>query len=193
MTLAPHLQRGLKDTIFLLNFFNVCVIGLMTYLLITVSQLNWVGLLLMTFQAKLGDANKFYYDENLKKWVEEGVEPTPELAPPPPPPTTSNFFGSSAPEESHTPPAPAAVAAKPGTPPMPPSSSNQFSSRRQSGVRSRYLLPTQISAMELLVKFFCRLGLPSVVSAFIPGFISTLAVVHLLFIIFRCLKASVQY
>lgn len=119
------------------------MISLRSYLLITVSQLNWVGLLLMTFQAKLGEANKFYYDENLKKWVEEGVEPTPELAPPPPPPTTSNFFGSSAPEESHTPPLAATVASKPGTPPMPPSSSNQFSSRRQSGVRSRYLLPTQ--------------------------------------------------
>uniref|UniRef100_A0A803NA13 Protein transport protein sec16 n=1 Tax=Chenopodium quinoa TaxID=63459 RepID=A0A803NA13_CHEQI len=39
-----------------------------------------VGLVLKPLQgrqAKLGDTNKFYYDEKLKRWVEEGAEPTP--------------------------------------------------------------------------------------------------------------------
>lgn len=90
------------------------------------------------FQAKLGDANRFYYDEKLKKWVEEGVDPTPDIAPPPPPPTMSSFVGVSTPlDETHA--TPQAVTLKPGTPPLAPNSINHFSNRRQSGVRSRYV------------------------------------------------------
>lgn len=93
-------------------------------------------------QAKLGDTNKFYYDEKLKKWVEEGVDPTPDVAPPPPPPTTSSFVGSipASQEEGNAPPQ--AVTSKPGTPPLAPSSSSSYySNRRQAGgVRSRYVL-----------------------------------------------------
>jgi hypothetical protein len=95
----------------------------------------------MVAQAKLGDANKFYYDEKLKKWVEEGVDPTPDVAPPPPPPTTSSFVGSipAFQEEGSAPPQ--AGSSKPGTPPLAPSSSNYYSNRRQAGgVRSRYVL-----------------------------------------------------
>uniref|UniRef100_A0A7I4DLP5 Protein transport protein sec16 n=1 Tax=Physcomitrium patens TaxID=3218 RepID=A0A7I4DLP5_PHYPA len=90
-------------------------------------------------EAKLGDANKFYYDEKLKKWVEEGVDPTPDVAPLPPPPTTSSFMGSAPPqEETHAPPQ--AVTSKPGTPPLAPTSGNHYSNRRQAGgVRSRYV------------------------------------------------------
>ncbi len=97
-------------------------------------------------QAKLGDANKFYYDEKLKKWVEEGVDPTPDVAPPPPPPTTSSFVGSiPGPQEEGNAP-PQAVTSKPGTPPLAPSSSNYYSNRRQAGgVRSRYVLTCAVS------------------------------------------------
>ncbi|ONK80170.1 uncharacterized protein A4U43_C01F14660 [Asparagus officinalis] len=38
---------------------------------------------------ELGESNKFYYDEKLKRWVEEGAEPpAEELALPPPSMTT---------------------------------------------------------------------------------------------------------
>ncbi|PHT40061.1 hypothetical protein CQW23_18915 [Capsicum baccatum] len=42
-------------------------------------------------QAKLGDTNKFYYDENLKIWVEEGAEAPAAEPPLAPPPTTAAF------------------------------------------------------------------------------------------------------
>lgn len=38
-------------------------------------------------EAKLGEQNKFYYDEKLKMWVEEGVKPPPPMEAAPPPPT----------------------------------------------------------------------------------------------------------
>lgn len=93
------------------------------------------------WQAKLGDANKFYYDENLKKWV-EGVDPAPESAPLPPPPTASRFTGTSPfQEEAHG--SSQAVTSKPGTPPLAPIGGNHYSNRRQGGgVRSRYIRGT---------------------------------------------------
>lgn len=43
-------------------------------------------------KAKLGEKNKFYYDEKLKRWVEEGAEtPAEEPALPPPPKATTSF------------------------------------------------------------------------------------------------------
>lgn len=101
------------------------------------------------FQAKLGDTNKFYYDEKLKRWVEEGVEAPQEEAALAPPPIAANFASKA--EDATSPDAqfgvglggaapPAVPAAKNthlGTPPVPPS--NQYSVRsRQQGVRSRY-------------------------------------------------------
>ncbi|OIW10835.1 hypothetical protein TanjilG_27781 [Lupinus angustifolius] len=102
-------------------------------------------------QAKLGETNKFYYDEKLKRWVEEGVDPPAEEAALPPPPTTAafqnapteyNFKSALKTEGSHsnegsnirtlTP------EHSPGIPPIPPSS-NQFSARSRLGVRSRYV------------------------------------------------------
>eukprot|EP00494_Astrolonche_serrata_P019923 UN20138 len=43
-------------------------------------------------QAKLGEENSFYYDENLKRWVERGAA-IPAAAEPPlaPPPTKASF------------------------------------------------------------------------------------------------------
>ncbi|XP_027084566.2 protein transport protein SEC16B homolog [Coffea arabica] len=101
-------------------------------------------------QAKLGDTNKFYYDEKLKRWVEEGAEPPPEETALPPPPTaafqngTSDYnlktalksegsLGNGSPEfKSPT------LDQVPGIPPLPPTS-NQFSARARMGVRSRYV------------------------------------------------------
>lgn len=101
-------------------------------------------------KAKLGEQNKFYYDEKLKRWVEEGAElPAEELAPPPPPtvaafqspkpeydlksalktegsPSTEGSDIRSSTPEQHT----------SGIPPMPPSS-NHFSARGRMGIRSR--------------------------------------------------------
>ncbi|KAF7810104.1 protein transport protein SEC16B-like protein [Senna tora] len=103
-------------------------------------------------QAKLGETNKFYYDEKLKRWVEEGAEPPAEEAALPPPPTTATFQngnteynlksalkteGSSSNEgpELRT---LSSSENTPGIPPIPPSS-NQFSARGRMGVRSRYV------------------------------------------------------
>ncbi|PRQ57499.1 putative COPII coat assembly protein, Sec16 [Rosa chinensis] len=103
-------------------------------------------------QAKLGEANKFYYDEKLKRWVEEGAEPpAEEAALPPPPPTTAaiqnrmqdynmndalkttSFHAVGGPEIKSP-----ASSESSGAPPVPPSS-NQFSARGRMGVRSRYV------------------------------------------------------
>lgn len=101
-------------------------------------------------QAKLGDTNKFYYDEKLKRWVEEGAEPPAEETALPPPPTarfqngTSDYnlktalksegsLGNGSPEFKSP-----ALDQGPGIPPLPPTS-NQFSARARLGVRSRYV------------------------------------------------------
>ncbi|KAL6181301.1 hypothetical protein ACLB2K_047956 [Fragaria x ananassa] len=103
-------------------------------------------------QAKLGETNKFYYDEKRKRWVEEGAEPPAEEPALPPPPTTAAFqngisdynlrsalkkegsLTKGGPElHTSTPPGPTS-----GTPPVPPSS-NQFSARGRMGIRSRYV------------------------------------------------------
>ncbi|KAL9246834.1 hypothetical protein vseg_020325 [Gypsophila vaccaria] len=103
-------------------------------------------------QAKLGDTNKFYYDEKLKRWVEEGAEPPaaePALAPPP---TTTAFqpeksenhsknafnSGLSSSGSSLEPPGSTLTGSSLGVPAFPPSS-NQFSARGRMGVRSRYV------------------------------------------------------
>ncbi|KAK3434605.1 hypothetical protein EUGRSUZ_D02081 [Eucalyptus grandis] len=103
-------------------------------------------------QAKLGETNKFYYDEKLKRWVEEGAAPPAEEPTFAPPPTTAAFQNgmpdynlksalkseglvpNGSPEfRSPTPPDHTS-----GIPPIPPSS-NQFSARGRMGVRSRYV------------------------------------------------------
>ncbi|CAK9181932.1 unnamed protein product [Ilex paraguariensis] len=103
-------------------------------------------------QAKLGETNKFYYDEKLKRWVEEGAVPPAEETALPPPPTAAAFqngtsdynlksainsevsLGNGSPEfRSPTPQEHSS-----GIPPLPPTS-NQFSARGRMGVRSRYV------------------------------------------------------
>ncbi|KAI4372450.1 hypothetical protein MLD38_010679 [Melastoma candidum] len=88
-------------------------------------------------QAKLGEANKFYYDEKLKRWVEEGAEPPAEetaLAPPPTTATFQNGLPDGSPEFN----SPSISGPSSGIPPIPPSS-NQFSASGRMGVRSRYV------------------------------------------------------
>ncbi|KAL0312918.1 UNVERIFIED_CONTAM: protein transport protein SEC16B [Sesamum radiatum] len=103
-------------------------------------------------QAKLGETNKFYYDEKLKRWVEEGAEPPAEEAALPPPPTTGIFqngtsdynlksalqseasHGNGSPEFK----TPSFQDNNSGMPPLPPMT-NQYSARGRMGVRSRYV------------------------------------------------------
>ncbi|GMJ04790.1 hypothetical protein like AT5G47490 [Hibiscus trionum] len=103
-------------------------------------------------QAKLGEKNKFYYDEKLKRWVEEGAEhPAEETALPPPPTTaafqngTSDYNLHSALKNEGSPPNgspkfrnPTPIEHASGIPPIP-TSSNQFSARGRMGVRARYV------------------------------------------------------
>ncbi|KAL8114425.1 hypothetical protein AgCh_021322 [Apium graveolens] len=103
-------------------------------------------------QAKLGEANKFYYDEKLKRWVEEGVDPPPEETVLPPPPTTSAFPIGTSDHSANSAVrtegslsnggpnygSPTSLGHNAGAPLVPPSS-NQFSARGPIGVRSRYV------------------------------------------------------
>ncbi|KAK4262601.1 hypothetical protein QN277_028142 [Acacia crassicarpa] len=103
-------------------------------------------------QAKLGEENKFFYDEKMKRWVEEGAEPPAEEVALQPPPTTASFQNGN-PEYNlkstlKTEGAPSNEGPKlrtasasentSGIPPIPPSS-NKFSTRGSIGVRSRYV------------------------------------------------------
>ncbi|XP_011081258.1 protein transport protein SEC16B homolog [Sesamum indicum] len=103
-------------------------------------------------QAKLGETNKFYYDEKLKRWVEEGAEPPAEEAALPPPPTTGVFQNGTSDynlksalqsEASHSNGSPefktpSSQDNNSGMPPLPPMT-NQYSARGRMGVRSRYV------------------------------------------------------
>lgn len=105
----------------------------------------------LMLKAKLGDKNKFYYDEKLKRWVEEGAElPAEEAALPPPPPTMAAFQNGTTDYNSNSTlqtegtlmnqspdyknPTPSEHSS--GIPSIP-SGSNHFSARGRMGVRSR--------------------------------------------------------
>lgn len=113
--------------------------------------MGWVSRSRPDRQAKLGESNKFYYDEKLKRWVEEGAEPPAQEAALPPPPTTAAFQNSASEYNINSafnypspanggPETKASVPLEPnlGIPPIPPSQ-NQFSSRGRVGVRARYV------------------------------------------------------
>ena len=110
----------------------------------------------------MGETNKFYYDEKLKRWVEEGVDPPAEEAALPPPPTTATFpngtsdynlnsalksegFRSNGSPEQKSP----GPVHSSGIPPIP-HTSNQFSSRGRMGVRSRYISIYHLENFRLL-------------------------------------------
>lgn len=98
----------------------------------------------------MGEDNKFYYDENLKRWVEKGVDPLPEEAAPPPPPIMTSFQDgqpdynvksalktqNSLPNEEMVGKPPMSLQHNSSIPSIPPSQ-NQFSMRGRMGVRSR--------------------------------------------------------
>ncbi|OVA04802.1 Sec16 [Macleaya cordata] len=113
--------------------------------------MGWVSRSRPDRQAKLGEKNKFYYDEKLKQWIEEGAEPPAQERALPPPPTTA--FQNGTPDynikntlKSESLPAnggsefrsPSPSEHSSGIPPIPPSS-NHFSARGRMGVRSRYV------------------------------------------------------
>ncbi|XP_039121844.1 protein transport protein SEC16B homolog [Dioscorea cayenensis subsp. rotundata] len=114
--------------------------------------MGWVSRSRSDRQAKLGQSNKFYYDEKLKRWVEEGTEPpAAEVALAPPPMLASYQNGISdhnvnSSFQSQSLPAnggseirsPSVTEPSSGMPPVPPTT-NQFSSRSRMGVRSRYV------------------------------------------------------
>ncbi|KAJ4954558.1 hypothetical protein NE237_011341 [Protea cynaroides] len=115
--------------------------------------MGWVSKSRPDKQAKLGEQNKFYYDEKLKRWVEEGSDPPAEEAALPPPPTAASFqngvsdYNIKNALKSESLPANGGPEFKtptqerspsPGIPPIPPGS-NQFSARGRMGVRSRYV------------------------------------------------------
>nr|CAB3504800.1 unnamed protein product [Digitaria exilis] len=103
-------------------------------------------------KAKLGEQNKFYYDEKLKRWVEEGAEVPAEEPPLPPPPIKPSFQNTIPESNLNGPPVSGGYTANgfaeartlnpsepsSGMPPIPPTQ-NQFSARGRMGVRSRYV------------------------------------------------------
>lgn len=119
-----------------------------------VLSLGWLFTLCnVLLKAKLGESNKFYYDEKLKRWVEEGAEPPTEEAALPPPPMIAafqsgnqNYSIKDAIKAETLDSAAAGTEIKSpssekssGIPPIPPSS-NQFTAHGRTGVRSRYIL-----------------------------------------------------
>ncbi|URD98069.1 hypothetical protein MUK42_29709 [Musa troglodytarum] len=113
---------------------------------------GWVSRSRSERQAKLGERNKFFYDEKLKRWVEEGVEPQSEEASLPPPPTTvahQNGISVNDTNSAFKSPTqnangiletsyPSPLQHASGIPPISPGP-NQFSARNKMGVRSRYV------------------------------------------------------
>lgn len=96
-------------------------------------------LMLSYIKAKLGEKNKFYYDEQLKRWVEEGVDPPAKETALPPPPTTATFQNGLKSEGSPKKGSDLQTLSSeltPGIPPIPPST-NHLSARGRTGVRSR--------------------------------------------------------
>lgn len=139
--------------------------------------MGWVSRSRPDHQAKLGETNKFYYDDKLKRWVEEGVEPAAEEAALGPPPTAaafqngtldyniSNAIRSQVPSanggpEPNSPP----LEHNSGIPPIPPSQ-NQFSARGRMGVRSRYVDTFNKGGRATTTNSFQSASAPSMKSA----------------------------
>ena len=103
-------------------------------------------------QAKLGETNKFYYDEKLKRWVEEGAESQIEEMTLALPRTTAPFMNGMLGHDKRDEPINGMILAN-GEPehkhtnfncqdtelPPIPSRSNHFTVRGRMGVRARYI------------------------------------------------------
>ncbi|KAI3821843.1 hypothetical protein L1987_09416 [Smallanthus sonchifolius] len=99
-------------------------------------------------QAKLGETNKFYFDEKLGRWVEEGVTPPAEEAALAPPPTMTAFQNGSPDYSLKTALTTESMSSEFASPtppshtsgiPLIPPTTNQFSARGRTGVRARYV------------------------------------------------------
>ncbi|KAI3687229.1 hypothetical protein L1987_80923 [Smallanthus sonchifolius] len=99
-------------------------------------------------QAKLGETNKFYFDEKLGRWVEEGVTPPAEEAALAPPPTMTSFQNGSPDYSLKTALTTESMSSEFASPtppshtsgiPLIPPTTNQFSARGRTGVRARYV------------------------------------------------------
>lgn len=113
--------------------------------------IGWVSKSRPDRQARLGESNKFYYDEKLKRWIEEGAELPSEQLSLQAPPTVASFQNGTAEYSINNALKNQNMAANgvletispissennSGIPPLSPSP-NQFSARR-AGVRSRYV------------------------------------------------------
>lgn len=119
----------------------------------------------------MGENNKFYYDEKLKRWVEEGADPPAEEPALAPPPTFSTFQNGTPDNNVHATPktesfmttssgpdkqSPITSDQSPGMPPIPPSS-NQFSARGKMGIRSRYTIIVILPQSETTISLHQRL------------------------------------
>lgn len=112
--------------------------------------MGWVSRSRSDRQARLGESNKFYYDEKLKRWVEEGAEPPAEQPSLQAPPKVASFQNGAAEYNINNALKNPSIGVEGGSetkypiplqssaiPPISPSP-NQFSARRM-GVRSRYV------------------------------------------------------
>lgn len=147
------------------------------------SRFGWIsstlqktmGFVSKSRQAKLGQQNKFYYDEKLKRWVEEGAEIPAKEPPLAPPPTKSSSYQNGMPDYNlngptsgmHTPNGVAERRSPKhadhglGMPPIPPSQ-NQFSARGRMGVRSRYVDTFNKAGATGAAQSYNRPAVPSV-------------------------------
>lgn len=140
LVLKPRQDRQVVSSLYCFQF-KILSLGFPFHLFL---------LLVFLVKAKLGEQNRFYYDEKLKRWVEEGAEAPAEEAALPPPPTIPEFHNGMSDSNFRS----ASKADGPsnngnleykstsplqhssGIPPIP-SASNQFSARGRTGVRSR--------------------------------------------------------
>ncbi|MCO5612373.1 hypothetical protein L7F22_066640 [Adiantum nelumboides] len=98
-----------------------------------------------TIKGDLGDDNKFYYNTELKRWVEEGAEQTVEEMTLPPPPVTSSFESNArnASQFFTSTESPGVmdgtISSLPQVPLLPPKGNHYSARGRLNGVQSRYV------------------------------------------------------
>ncbi|KAK9079956.1 hypothetical protein SSX86_001631 [Deinandra increscens subsp. villosa] len=99
-------------------------------------------------QAKLGNPNKFYFDEKLNRWVEEGVDLPAEEPALAPPPTMATFQNGSANYSLKAALTTESMSSEFASPipashtsgiPLIPATTNHLSARGRTGIRARYV------------------------------------------------------
>lgn len=156
---SRHDRQVCSVIVFIYTFSNILLINF---------DANYLNLLL---KAKLGESNRFYYDEKLKRWVEEGAElPAAEASLPPPPIAASfqngksdydiksalksdNLVKDAKQETKFDAPSEQGFC----LPPVPPSQ-NQFPANNRGGVRSRYIIYNFLKNFLLVPRSFIFQG-----------------------------------